>query len=170
MNAQTIFFLSVFLSFVLFSFIAKWYLLPWLQAVSQEEGLTPLLLLHSFRFIGLTFLVSGVVDPGLAPAFAQPAAYGDLLTAFLAMATLAAIRLKSRLTLPLLWVFNVVGTLDLFTAFFQGNRNVADIGQLGAAFFIPTLIVPALLVTHFVIFRCLLQPTSEQKMQLSAGG
>ena len=168
MDTLTIFFLSVFLSLVLFGLIARWYLLPWLHSVSWEEGLTPLLLLHSFRFIGLAFLVPGVVGPALTSAFAAPAAYGDLLTALLALAALIALRQKAGVTVPLLWLFNLVGTLDLLYAFFQGfSHDVVPSGQLGAAYFIPTIIVPALFVTHFIIFRWLLGAKSRQKMKLS---
>jgi hypothetical protein len=48
--------------------------------------------LHSFRFVGLAFLVKGVVSPELPAAFAVPAAYGDLIAAVLALLALAALR------------------------------------------------------------------------------
>jgi len=40
-------------------------------------------------------------------------------------------------------------------------------GQLGAAFFLPTLIVPLLLITHGLAFRILLQHQPEPAMQES---
>jgi hypothetical protein len=48
--------------------------------------------LHGFRFVGLAFLVKGVVAPELPAAFAMPAAYGDLIAAVLALFALAALR------------------------------------------------------------------------------
>jgi hypothetical protein len=42
-------------------------------------------MLHSFRFIGLAFLVPGVVAPDLPSAFARSAAYGDIVAATLAL-------------------------------------------------------------------------------------
>lgn len=50
-----------------------------------------------------------------------------------------------RITIPLVWIFNVVGTPDLFNAYFQGFRFV-PVGQMGATYFIPAFVVPALLV------------------------
>jgi len=50
-----------------------------------------------------------------------------------------------------------LGTADLFYAFYQGNSVGMLPGQLGAAFFIPTVIVPLLLITHGLVFRLLLQ-------------
>src|SRR5262249_39050919 len=115
----------------------------------------PLLVLHSFRFIGLAFLVPGVVAPDLSAAFASPAAYGDLLAAVLALLALAALR--SRWGIPLVWVFNLWGSADLLYAFYQGNAVGFAPGQLGAAYFIPTVVVPLLLITHGLMFRLLLQ-------------
>jgi len=40
-------------------------------------------------------------------------------------------------------------------------------GQLGSAFFLPTLVVPLLLTTHGLAFRILLQPQPEPAMQES---
>jgi hypothetical protein len=49
------------------------------------------LILHSFRFIGLAFLVPGVVSPDLPSAFARSAAYGDVIAATLAMLSLLSL-------------------------------------------------------------------------------
>jgi len=103
--------------------------------------------LHSFRFLGLAFVVPGVVSPDLPTAFARPAAYGDLTTAILALLSLATLR--SRLGLILVWVFNILGTVDLLYALYQGNRTGLGLapGLQGAAYFIPTVLVPLLLIT-----------------------
>ena len=57
----------------------------------------------------------------------------------------------------LAWIFNIWGTADLLFAFYQGNEVGLLPGQLGAAFYIPTFLVPLLLVTHVMIFRILLR-------------
>jgi len=113
--------------------------------------------LHSVRFVGLVFLVPGVVSPDLPAAFARPAAYGDLITAVLALLALAG--LQSRLGIVLVWVCNLWGSADLLNAFYQGDRTGLGHapGLMGAAYFIPTLLVPLLLTTHWLMFRLLLQ-------------
>ena len=147
---------SVALSFVAWGIIAARYLWPALRYKPRARALRPLLLLHSFRFIGLAFLVPGVVSPNLPGAFALPAAYGDLIAAVLALLALAG--LQSRLGIVLVWVFNLLGSADLLYAFYQGLIGVGiEPGQLGAAYFIPTVVVPLLLITHGLVFRLLLQ-------------
>jgi hypothetical protein len=102
----------------------------------------------------LAFLIPGVVSPGLPSAFAYPAAYGDLATAVLALLAIAT--LPGRLGIVLVWAFNLLGTADLLNAFYQGNRAGIDPGLQGAAYFIPTLLVPLLLITHGLVFRLLM--------------
>jgi hypothetical protein len=132
------------------------YLWPALRDLPRARALRPLLLLHGTRFIGLAFLVPGVVSPELSGEFARPAAYGDLIAALLALLALAA--LESRPGIALVWLFNIWGTADLLYAFYQGRIGVGfEPGQLGAAYFIPTVVVPLLLVTHGLVFRILLR-------------
>jgi len=156
MSVRAIFGLQVVLSLVVYSLIARWYVVPRLAALPLRDALTPLLLLHAFRYLGMVFLVPTVVGPALPAAFAVPAAYGDLLAALLALLAIAALRHAWPSAIPLVWLFNVEGTLDLVNAFYQGLRNNV---QLGAAYYIPTFAVPALLVTHAMIFAMLIRRT-----------
>jgi hypothetical protein len=54
--------------------VAARYIWPALRLRQRSEALRPLLILHSFRFLGLGFLVPGVVSPDLPRAFATAAA------------------------------------------------------------------------------------------------
>ena len=127
----------------------------------------PLLILHRFRFIGLAFLVPGVVSPDLPRAFATSAAFGDIVAA--ALALLSLLSLRSAPGLLIAWIFNVWGTVDLVNAFYQANATGLTPGQLGATYFIPTLIVPLLLITHGLAFRVLLQHQQEPAIAQSRG-
>src|SRR5438046_6818345 len=100
----------------------------------------------------MVFLVPTVVGSALPAAFAVPAAYGDLLAALLALLAIAALRMEWSSAIALVWLFNVVGTLDLINGFYQGLRNNV---LLGAAYYVPTFAVPALFVTHAMIFAML---------------
>ena len=148
--------LSIILSLVSFSLIGKWYVMPVLLAVPRADALTPLLLLHSFRHIGMAFLVPGVTAAALDSRFAIPAAYGDLLAAVLAFVAILALRKQWTVALPLVWIFNIIGAVDLLNALWQGFRHISG-GQFGAMYFIPAVVVPALLVTHYMIFQLLLR-------------
>jgi hypothetical protein len=98
--------------------------------------------------------VPAVVGSALPAAFAEPAAYGDLLATLLALLAIAALRNSWTMAIPLVWLFNAEGTLDLLNAFYQGFTNNV---QLGAAYYIPTFAVPALFVTHAMIFAMLIR-------------
>ncbi len=152
--------ISIGLALFTYGLIAKWYLVPWMDSVSRPVALSPILLFHGFRYIGLAFLLPGVTATALDPAFANPAAYGDLIAALLALGAVLALRLGLPGTLLLVWIFNLWGTLDLLNAVYTGFR-LTPAADFGATYFIPTVIVPALLVTHLLVFRELLKKRPE---------
>ena len=149
------FFVSIAFSLVAWSIVAVQYIWPELRSRPRAEALRPLLILHSFRFIGLAFMVPGVVSPDLPPAFAHAAAYGDMVAAILAV--LALISLSTSGGVALAWIANLWGAADILNAFYQANRAGLLAGELGAGYFLPTLIVPLLLIAHGLAFRILLQ-------------
>lgn len=158
MSVQALFGLSILMSFVAFGLVTSLYIWPRLRILARDDALLPLVLPHTFRFIGLSFLVPGVVSPALPSAFAAPAAYGDLVAAILAIAASVALSRRAPLAILLVWLFNVWGASDLLFAFYQGAVTVQfDARLLGAAFFIPTVVVPPALVTHGLIFWLLVR-------------
>ena len=157
------FFVSIAFSLIAWGTVTARYIWPELRLRQRAEALRPLLILHSFRFIGLSFLVPGVVSPDLPPAFAHSAAYGDLIAATLAL--LSLLLLSSAAGLAAAWIFSLWGFADIINAFYQANHAGLLAGQLGAAFFLPTLIVPLLVITHGLAFRILLQHQPEPAMQ-----
>ena len=116
MSGQQIFGLQVVLTFVVYGLVAKWYVSPRLATLPLGAALQPLLVLHALRHLGMVFLVPTVVGPALPASFAAPAAYGDLLAGLLALAAMGALRTRSSIAIPLTWLFNVVGLLDLITS------------------------------------------------------
>jgi hypothetical protein len=147
--------ISIAFGLTVWGAIAWHYLWPWLRERSSPDNLKPVLLLHGFRFLGLTFLVPGVVSPELPAVFARPVGYGDFITAILALLALAT--LETRTGTVLTWVFNAFGTADLLFAFYLGSRiALPDTpGLLGAGYFILAAYVPVLLITHALVFRIL---------------
>jgi hypothetical protein len=156
MSSPVLFGISVATSFLAWGAVARYSIWPALKDHPATQALKPILLLHGFRFLGLSFLLPGVASGELPAAFARPAAYGDLTTAFLALLALAT--LETRTGTALTWAFNAFGTADLLFAFYQGSQVslAATAGRLGAAYFIVTVLVPLLLITHGLAFRILL--------------
>ena len=156
MDSFQIFGVQFLLSLVVYGLLAKWYVAPRLARLPLHDALIPLLVPHAFRHLGLVFLVPTVVAPTLPPAFAVPTAYGDLLTGVLALLAMVALRGRWPLAIPLVWLANIVGTLDLLHAFYRGIPLDAA-RHMGSAWYIPTFAVPMLYVTHFMIFVMLVR-------------
>lgn len=155
MNELLLFAGSVALSILTWSVVCFRHAWPSLKSATLSDAASPILLLHCFRFIGLVFLVPGVVSPTLQAGFTVPAACGDLVAVLLAWTALLALRGPfERLAL---WAFSLWGTADILFAFYQGVIGVQIApSALGAAFFLPTICVPLLLVTHAMLFALLL--------------
>src|ERR1700693_1368366 len=139
MQPQFSFFLSIAFSSIAWVIVSTRYIWPELRLRQRAEALRPLLILHSFRFMGLAFLVPGVVSPDLPPAFAHSAPYGDVIAAILALFSL--LLLPSTAGVAAAWIFSLWGSADILNAFYQANQTGLLAGQLGAAFFLPTFIV-----------------------------
>lgn len=134
------------------------YIWPRLKAIDHLEAQRAIAALHSFRFFGLVFILPGVVGPNLPADFAAFAAYYDFATGVLSMLALATVRIR-----PLFWLFvvafNVVGVVDLFVDYYHAIQIDlgANAGELGAAYAIPIIYVPALMITHLVAFYLLVR-------------
>ena len=154
MNVMSIFAIQFIMSLLVWGTLAHWLLTPWLNKKSRGEALFFLTIPHAFRHVGMVFLVPGVIAGPLPETFAGPAAYGDLLTAVLAFSALIALRNRWAFAKSLVWIFSIVGTIDLANALRQGDMWMVN---FGAAWYIPTMFVPLLLVTHTMIFLRLLR-------------
>jgi len=158
MSPKIIFNLHLILGYVAWLLCFRAYLLPKLKSMDQVEAQRVIATLHSFRFFGLVFILPGVVG-NLPASFAPFAAYWDLATGVLAMLALLTVRMR-----PLFWLFvvafNLVGVVDLIVDYYHAVQVglPAMAGQLGAAYAIPIVYVPVLMITHVVAFYLLLRP------------
>ena len=158
MTARGIFNIDMALGYLAWALCITTYIWPRLRAMDRVEAQRAIATFNSFRFFGLVFLLPGFVGPNLPQGFATPVAYGDLATALLAILALLTVRVRF-LFWPLVWVFNLVGLVDLVNATARAvSVNLPSVaGQLGAAYAIPMLYVPALFWTHVVAFWLLLR-------------
>ena len=156
MSPILIFLLQLVLGYAAWLLCFSAYLWPWLRSMDSVKAQRAIATLHSFRFFGLVFILPGVVGPNLPASFATFAAYGDLATGLLAM--LALITTMAR---PVFWlfvvVFNLVGTVDLTLDYCHAIQAglPARAGELGAAYAIPIIYVPLLMITHVAAFYLL---------------
>ncbi|HEY7307200.1 MAG TPA: hypothetical protein VH601_23960 [Bryobacteraceae bacterium] len=159
MSPQIIFQLHLVLGYVACLLCFVVYALPRLKSMNPIEVHRAIATLHSFRFFGLVFILPGVVGPNLPVSFAEFAAYGDFATGILAILALLSVRVR-----PLFWLFvaafNAVGATDIILDYYHATKvNLPALaGQLGAAYVIPIIYVPVLMITHFVAFYWLVRP------------
>lgn len=156
MEPIVLFSIQFTLSLLAYLFIAFWYVVPRLSRLPRELALVPLLWIHAFRTVGGTILAPGAVGPGVPMEFRTMIGYGDLITAFLALVALAALRTRFSGAIALVWVVVVVGMIDTVNAIIQSMRFNVFTYSLGVNWVIVTIYVPALLVSSLLIFMQLL--------------
>jgi len=152
MDNVTIFWLQLLTSCAVFALAARWYLWPILTRSSLKSALIPLLFVHVFRYVGMVLLVKGMVDPKLPGDALTTAAYGDLVAAALALASIVALRGGWRVAVPLAWVFSTWGFVDLLNTLRGVIQTKLPNFDLGAAYFIYTFYAPTVVVAHVMIF------------------
>ena len=134
-----------------------WY--PKLIAAGRRQALRQIAMLHAFRFEGLLFLMPAFVGNGLPAAFAVLAAYGDLATAILAIASILTFRWE-RVSLAFTILYTIIGAADIV----NNVHNVISLGidqhpeRLGVAYLIVVLYVPVLFITHGIAAWLCLKP------------
>ena len=146
------------------------YIWPRLRAMEHFEAQRAIATLHSFRFFGLVFILPGVIGPNLPAGFATFAAEWDLATGLLAMLALVAVRLR-----PLFWffvvAFNLVGFVDLVLDYAHAVQIGLPerAGELAAAYAIPIVYVPLLMITHVAAPYLVVRHQSKAAQTLAAG-
>jgi hypothetical protein len=163
MSTAPVFLTHLVLGYVAWLLCFGAYILPWLKSMDRVQAQRAIATLHSFRFFGLVFVLPGVVGPNLPASFATFAAYGDFAAGLLAMLALLTIRIR-----PVFWLFvvafNLVGAADIIVDYYHAIQAgvPAQAGQFGAAYVIPIIYVPLLMITHFAAFYLLLRPKVAQ--------
>ena len=169
MSPQTVFLVQLVVGYVAWLLCFRAYLWPRLKFMDQIGAQRAIATLNSFRFLGLIFVVPGVVGANLPGGFATFAAYGDFATAVLALLALLTVRIRT-LFWPLVIAFNLVGAIDIIVDYYHAIQVglPALAGQLGAGYVIPTIYVPLLMITHVVAFYLLVRPHREAVLAIAA--
>ena len=160
MGMPQIFWMQLLTSVGVFGIVAVWYVGPYLTKISRNSALILLLFIHVPRYVGMTLLVAGMVDPNLPIGFRSSAAYGDLLEAALALVSIFALRGNWRIADPLVWVTNTWGFVDLL----NGVRGVLQLHvpsfNLATFWYVYTFYAPLVIVSHLMIFWILIKSKS----------
>jgi hypothetical protein len=152
MSPTALFGVQFTFSLVLSALIAKWYVWPALRRLPARTALVPLFLVHALRYLPSSAFAPGQVDPKM-PAHAMAAiAYGDLVSAVLAL--IAALFLYYGWTgaIFVAWVVNIVSGADWLRASFIAASNQLPTYYMGGNWYIINYYVPMIGVIHVLIF------------------
>jgi hypothetical protein len=142
------------LAIVLIAFLR--YARPRLDALSFNDAVLPLVLLQSFRFLGLTFIVDHQIADAIPRSAATLVALGDFSAAIAAFLTVIAILMKSRFVKPLAWVLTVVGIGDLAAIGPIAISNRFFEEGIGAMWLTIGTFAPVIIVAHgYIVYRLL---------------
>jgi hypothetical protein len=160
MDATRIFWMQLLTSVAVFGIVAVWYVWPSLTRLSRSSALILLLFVHVPRYLGMALLVAYMVDPKLPRDFRASAAYGDLLEAALAFASIVALRGNWRIAVPLVWVANTWGFVDLLNGVLGVLRLNVPSYNLATFWYVYTFYAPLVVVSHLMIFWVLIKSKS----------
>jgi hypothetical protein len=160
MDNVSIFWLQIGVSLGVFSLVMVWYVWPRLAELPLNSALTPLCWVQVFRFVGMALLVKGFVDPRLNHDDLVLTAYGDLIAAALFLVSIVALRINWRGAIPLVWVANTWGFVDLLNAVRSAITSTLPHYHLASFWWVYILFAPMVIVSHIAIYRALFKSRS----------
>jgi hypothetical protein len=146
------------LSFVVFGLLAFWYVVPWLRARGRADALVALLWVHAFRHVALHLVSTQRAGFPISDYGRDRIMYGDVLAMTLALAAIAALRYRSRLAIPLVWVFAAHTVADIVSIFDIVAREhlarfVNGMSWLISCFYVPLVMVSFALIVWQLLAR-----------------
>ena len=156
------------LSVLIFSLVAKWYIAPALNKLEPYRALVPLFLVHTLRYLPSTAFAPGQIGSDVPMQAMSRIAYGDLMSAILAVVAVMFLRYRWPGALPVAWAVNIVASLDWLYASFLATSNQLINHFLGGNWYIVHYYVPVIGVIHVMIFTRLLQVDSRRRPLMAA--
>src|SRR5882672_11479963 len=106
MSTETLFQTHLVLGYVAWLLCLGAYGLPWLRSMDRVAAQRAIATLHSFRFFGLVFILTGVVSRNLPAGVAVSGAHGAFVTGLVAVLGVGSVKIRS-----LFWLFVVAFNL-----------------------------------------------------------
>jgi len=134
-----------------FGTAAIWYFAPWLKTRSRADALTVLLWIHVFRYLALQAFSAQRDGFPISDGGLMEIVVADLTGMALAFVTIALLRYRVRLAIPLAWLLVVETTYDTFLNIRGGIREqlmgaARGVTWVTLVFYVPLLIVSLVLI------------------------
>ncbi len=157
MNPLLLFAVQFTLSLILFVMVARWYIAPALNKMPMQASLVPLFLVHTLRYLPSSAFAPGQVHPKIPMNAMAGIAYGDLVSAILALIAVVFLRYGWPGAIAVAWLVNVVTSLDwLYAGYLAASSRLVTYG-MGGIWYIINYYVPVIGVIHVMIFARLLK-------------
>ena len=131
--------------------IFRIYLQRWFAAQPFPQAVLPLLLLHAFRYLGLSLIVPGQIGPTVSMDALQIMAWGDFASGVTALLAAIAVHHRWSTATALVALFSVVGIGDLIVVGITATQAGVFFADIGTMWFILVLYAPVMLLAQLYI-------------------
>ncbi len=134
--------------------IYRVYLRDWFNARDFGAAVMPLLILHSFRYLGLSLIVTGQVAPEVPKDALQLMAFGDFAAGLTALLAAITLRFSQKNGACMVLLFSVVGIGDMTVVFPTALKAGVFESDIGTMWFLLVVYAPTLLLSHiYILYR-----------------
>jgi hypothetical protein len=134
-------------NFTIFALVAGWYVAPWLRTQQLAAALTPLVWVQVFRDIALQIFSAQHFGFLVSAPTRDMIAYGDVAGTILALLSLVALRYRSQMAVPLVWILVLETAVDLLYGTVAGLHEQLFEKAFGVTWLILAFYVPMLWVS-----------------------
>jgi hypothetical protein len=134
-------------SLVVFVTMAKWYVVPWIRSQDRAAALIPLVWVHAFRYVALQVYSAQQAGFPISDSGRDRIVYGDVTGMLLALIAMAALRHRTRWSIPLVWLLVAETALDTVANVSGGIREHLFGAANGVTWMVVSIYVPLLMVS-----------------------
>ena len=139
------------LSLIVFGAIAWWYAVPWLKSHARADALIALLWVHVFRYVALQVFSAQTSGFPISDGGAMEIVIGDVAGAVVAFVTIALLRHRVRLAIPLAWLLVVETAYDTVSNIHGGVSEHLMGAASGVTWFVLVFFVPMVVVSTVLL-------------------
>jgi hypothetical protein len=140
-----------FITLFVLVMVARWYVIPWLNSRARGEALIALLWVHVFRYVALQVFSAQQTGFPISDGGAMEIVVGDIAGAVIAFVTIALLRRRARLAIPLAWLLAAETAYDTVSNIHGGIREhlmgaASGVTWMILVFFVPVVVVSGVLM------------------------